>query len=350
MVTGVLVSSVGWTQTAEDPEVLIRNGVALRRLGHNAKAHGYFRRAYEIARTPRTAAQLGLCDLSLQYWLEADVHLTEALSTSDPWIAAEKDTLERSRETARARLGRIQIDGAAPDTTVTASGRPPMRLPAGGDVWVAPGAVRLKLEAPGHAPLEREVTVAAGAVAAIRVTMTPMPPAVSSSDPAASAAGADRSVARSAPPVSSTPADTGAAAVEDRGAVAAPRWKSPVVWTAAGLAAGLVGLGVYQHLRHDSLVDEFNDPRRTPWCRDGGPGMVTGGADCERLASSGDRARTFAIVGYVGGGVLALAAVGIQLLVRSPDGVAMSRSRTIEVSCAAAPAPGGGGAACALIF
>jgi hypothetical protein len=45
---------------SEDPEVLIRVGNDFRRKGDNKRAEGYLKRAYEIAHTPRSAAQLGL--------------------------------------------------------------------------------------------------------------------------------------------------------------------------------------------------------------------------------------------------------------------------------------------------
>jgi hypothetical protein len=52
----------------EEPEALIRQGVELRRKGQNALAQGYFKRAYAIAHTPRSAAQLGLVEHALGYF------------------------------------------------------------------------------------------------------------------------------------------------------------------------------------------------------------------------------------------------------------------------------------------
>ncbi|HEY7371522.1 MAG TPA: hypothetical protein VIF57_05035, partial [Polyangia bacterium] len=50
---------------AEQAEALIREGVQLRAHDKAALALPLFEKAYQISRTPRTAAQLGLCELEL---------------------------------------------------------------------------------------------------------------------------------------------------------------------------------------------------------------------------------------------------------------------------------------------
>ena len=174
----------------EGPEELIRQGVRLRKRGEDAKAHGYLQRAYDIARTPRTSAQLGLSDLSVNQWLDAEVHLSEALSYSDPWIDANKGTLESSRQTARTHLGKIEIDGAAPAATVEATGRPATPLPADGAIWVTPGTVTLKLQAAGFKPATEEATVSLGGVAQVHVTMAQLEPEPNVGGPKLETAGA----------------------------------------------------------------------------------------------------------------------------------------------------------------
>ena len=62
-----------------------------------------FEKAYQISRTPRTAAQLGLCELELGDFVEAERHLNEALAEPEhPWVKKNKATLKKSLETARA--------------------------------------------------------------------------------------------------------------------------------------------------------------------------------------------------------------------------------------------------------
>src|SRR4030095_2817946 len=90
--------------TGADPavvEVLIREGTAFRRDGKDDQNFPLFRKAYELAPTPRTAAQLGLVEMELSYWLEAEKHLSEALAAPrDLWV-------NRNRETLAAALQQV---------------------------------------------------------------------------------------------------------------------------------------------------------------------------------------------------------------------------------------------------
>src|SRR3954469_2793140 len=76
------------TQTdAAEVEALIAKGNELRRAGTPGPALPYFRRAYELARTPRTTGQLGLAELAAGYPVEAQEHLATSLeSPNDPGI------------------------------------------------------------------------------------------------------------------------------------------------------------------------------------------------------------------------------------------------------------------------
>src|SRR5262252_5115498 len=77
----------GWVSAqTEEPEALIRQGIALRRAGEDARAYGYFKRAYEISKTPRTTAQLGLASQAVGKFSEAELLLSAALETDDPWV------------------------------------------------------------------------------------------------------------------------------------------------------------------------------------------------------------------------------------------------------------------------
>ena len=52
---------------AAEVEALIAKGNELRRAGTPGPALPYFQKAYELARTPRTAGQLGLAELAAGY-------------------------------------------------------------------------------------------------------------------------------------------------------------------------------------------------------------------------------------------------------------------------------------------
>jgi len=139
---------------AEDPEALIREGVELRRQGKDARAEGYFRRAYQLASTPRTAAQLGLVELAIGEFLEAETRLTEALSTRDAWVAEHRKTLEDSRAIARKKLFRVELTAAPAGVTYAVDGAEPRALGPDGLLWLMPDApTTLRIAAPGRAPV-----------------------------------------------------------------------------------------------------------------------------------------------------------------------------------------------------
>src|SRR3954464_13795766 len=73
---------------AAEVEALIAKGNELRRAGTPGPALPYFQKAYELARTPRRARQLGLAELAAGYAVDAEEHLASALQTpDDPSIA-----------------------------------------------------------------------------------------------------------------------------------------------------------------------------------------------------------------------------------------------------------------------
>jgi hypothetical protein len=55
--------------------------------GHDERPVPLLRQAYEIARSARTAGQLGLAEMALGYWISAAGHLDEALAEeSSLWV------------------------------------------------------------------------------------------------------------------------------------------------------------------------------------------------------------------------------------------------------------------------
>jgi hypothetical protein len=167
----------------EDPEALIQEGVKLRRQGDDARAEGYIRRAYQIAATPRTAAQLGLVELALKEYLEAEGHLAEAMRTPDAWINAHRKTIEDSLTMAHAHLVRVKITGAPKGTTVSVDGADAQPLRSDAAVWIKPGVATLALQATGYKSATLSATGAAGDTRDVTVDM----PALAAPPPVASA-------------------------------------------------------------------------------------------------------------------------------------------------------------------
>lgn len=156
---------------AEDPEQLIKAGNSLRRKGDNLRAAGYIRRAYELAHTPRSAAQLGLVELAVSDFVNAEAHLTEALASNDPWVVSIKKMVEDSRSSARSHLLRIEVIGAPADATVVLPEARIVKLPDDGVLWLTPGATKLRVQSIGHKPADVEVAGAEKETRTVRVEM-----------------------------------------------------------------------------------------------------------------------------------------------------------------------------------
>ena len=158
----------------EDPESLIRQGVELRRKGDDLRAEGYFKRAYRLARTPRSAAQLGLVELALEKDVEANQYLTEALSdTDDGWVKKQRAPLEASRRDCRSRLLEVDVSGAPAGARVVVGSGTAVPLAKDGKLWIAPGSVSLVVERNASVLLTK--TVAGGAGDLVQVSMPPQP-------------------------------------------------------------------------------------------------------------------------------------------------------------------------------
>ena len=167
----------------DDPEALIHRGVELRRQGDDQQAETLIRRAYELAPSPHAEAQLGLVELALNRTLDAETHLSEALATNDPWVSSHRDILETTRAKLRKQLACVQILGAPPGAMVARANKPPTPVPADGNVWVAPGAVALRVDAPSWPSTAFSRNLAAGETENLKMT-----PPVAAQSPVATAA------------------------------------------------------------------------------------------------------------------------------------------------------------------
>jgi tetratricopeptide (TPR) repeat protein len=109
--------------TTADVEKLIKKGTDLRKQGQEQAALPLFQKAYELAATPRTAAQLGLCEMQLGYWLAAESHLSEALEGKSDWIERYRPVLQQSVRQVRKQLGEVFVSGSPADARVSINGR-----------------------------------------------------------------------------------------------------------------------------------------------------------------------------------------------------------------------------------
>jgi hypothetical protein len=285
----------------EDPEALIRQGNEMRRRGDPERAYGYFKRAYDLGNTPRTAAQLGLVEQSLGNFGESDRHLSEALASADPWVERNRAALEESRTKARAHLGRIELRGAPAGAEVSIGGSPAVPLPTDGVLYATPGRTEVRILANGRETTST-VSVSKGETSVLEVAF-PSPPRVEAgTSPQQAPTAVER---RAIPSLIATPAGTGASASGSTGSQSAsaqlasvPTGKSPkqalstkevvgIATGAAGLGLGVAGFFVYRS--GASKLDDINrsamggkayNPSDGNWqtLADVGLGMMVGGA------------------------------------------------------------------------
>ena len=141
---------------------LISTGVELRRQGRDAEALGAFERAYAQHPSPRAAAQIALAHHALAQWREAERGLLEALdSPGDPWIVHNRVYLEESLAVVQAHLGWLEVDSNVGGAEIWLGGQPYGRLPLTTPLRVVAGEVIVEVRAPGYAPIQRTLQVAA---------------------------------------------------------------------------------------------------------------------------------------------------------------------------------------------
>jgi hypothetical protein len=170
VVCGRVPQARAQSHSHDSQESLIRQGVELRKRGNDQKAEEYFRSAYQLAATPRAAAQLGLVEFALDRFDEAQGHLSEALATHDAWVDEHRKILEESRAEVRKHLVQLEIVGAPPRATIAVGAGPQSPLPADGKLWLAPGAISLRIKAPGRNSIVRKADTSAGEHMIVDVT------------------------------------------------------------------------------------------------------------------------------------------------------------------------------------
>ena len=158
MLVAWLAVNAGGVARAADASDPIAEGIRLRKAGHDQEALVLFQRA--LAQTPsaKAAAQLGLCEHALGMWVDAEVHLLQALGEpKDPWIAKNTSTLRADLAAVQAKLGSVEVWGTPEGATVSIDGVPVGKLPLTTPLRVVQGRRMLTVEAPGFRP--QSVTV-----------------------------------------------------------------------------------------------------------------------------------------------------------------------------------------------
>lgn len=332
LVTVTLTSLPAHALNAADPaevEQLIREGVELRQKGKDAAALPYFQRAYELDRSPRTAAQLGLSETAMGYWLAAERHLTEALSSPrHPWVLRNREQLETTLREVRSSIGELEITGPA-GAEVLVNGRSAGVLPVG-PIRVAEGLVTVIVRAPGHSEFTDQIRVPGGKIERLNVNLG-RGSGVTNKYAASEAGGGFAPPPKPASDVADDEpeADTRARPRRSRPAPkpappAAPGWVRPASWLVGGLAVGALALSGYAYYRSYVYSAAFNnipsplDPKQRK-CSTSLP--MQGGADCSQRYRESESAKRLALGAVGAGGLLLTAAIVGFVWSATPDQV-----------------------------
>lgn len=167
----LLVPAPGLAQTA-DVNAMVHQGVELRRAHRDLEALEVFQQAWAVSRAPRVLAQIGFAELALGRWVDAEVHLVEALGAGqDPWIAEHRGLVVEALGDVGRHVGSLDVRANVPGAVVRVEGREVGALPFARPVRVAAGTTSLEVSAPGHLPVRRSIVVAPDSLTRETVTL-----------------------------------------------------------------------------------------------------------------------------------------------------------------------------------
>jgi hypothetical protein len=224
----------------DEVEGLVREGVALRKAGKDREALDTFRRAASVQRTPRVLGQIGLAELALGLWVEADADLRESLAASnDAWIQKNRPNLEQTLKTIGRHVGTLSVWGTPQGAEILVNGKFVGKVPTNAPIRVLVGAANLVVRANGYEAMSRPIEVQPDSRNTEQVDLVPTPVA----QPTA--------VGAQVPPPPSSPAGTtlevqSGPRNESTGAVTpSPFYERWWFWAAVGVvAAGTITTAV----------------------------------------------------------------------------------------------------------
>jgi len=322
-----LLGSAAWATDPGRAETLIEQANRLRSRGQDQKALPLMKEAYDLAPSPRTAGQLGLAELAVGYWLEADRHLDEALAApTHPWVAKNRAALRSAQKSARSHLVSVTLDGEPAGAEVMANGQPVGQLPLP-NLVLAEGRITFAVRAPGYDVQTKQVTLTGGGQSRLtfelqRVRVEPgekmAVPGPVQRNPVEGSATPVR-VDRSEKPTVSEPARA------NPGQGATPNRTLPIV---LGAAAGVaLGFGIWEHLAWANAASKFE---AVDGCYAGLPMRGTD-SQCQGLYDSITTHRALTFVGYGAAGLLAVGS-GISYWLGSASAKAPSEKASLSVT------------------
>ncbi|MDX2087885.1 MAG: PEGA domain-containing protein [Kofleriaceae bacterium] len=162
----------GGAAFADDVDALIKQGVALMAKRDYVAAMDVFRRAHEIAPSPRTFAQIGFVHMAMARWVEAEDQLLQAIAErEDKWARRNRAVLEDSLRKVRDHLGYLEVAGQPAGAEVRVDGELVGLLPLRRPLRMAVGDPAVIVTAPGHEKFQGTTHVTAGETARMRIDL-----------------------------------------------------------------------------------------------------------------------------------------------------------------------------------
>lgn len=178
-----LCTFIGPAVFASDADELLKKGTELRRQGRDMEALAEFQQALRLQDSGRALAQVALAEQALGLWVDANLHLSQALQReADPWIKKNRATLESARTTIRGHICHVDFWGTPAGAEVAVEGKSAGRLPEV-DTWVAPGEISYEVKANGFQPLQRTLKTPEGARVREHIELRARPVAVETAPP-----------------------------------------------------------------------------------------------------------------------------------------------------------------------
>ncbi|MEA2697988.1 MAG: hypothetical protein QOI66_2259 [Myxococcales bacterium] len=302
----------------DSAEALIKQGIELRQQGHDVRALPLFRKAYEMARNPRTAAQLGFCEMALGYWVDAENHLSEAMDVPEhPWVAKNTIEIAGALSAVRRNITTIVVDGEPPGAEVVVNHQVAGRLPLNQPVRLGRGIADIEVRAPGYVAVSRSMKIPGGTSEHVTIVLSRNASARNISDGLQSGPTKENE----SPRVVSMEKAPASPSQEEPGH---RNLRTAALVTASSGALAII-FGAIETVVWIKKYDEFQDhtgplpASLSTIGRNCGRGeMNYGGSGCQPLYAEMTTARTLAIVGYGLGAVLGVTS-GILLATSRPN-------------------------------
>jgi len=311
-------------------------GLHLMEKGNNREALEKFEEAYKLVQSPRVLFNRAKAHHALGDDVEALVDFERFLDEAPFAPKESRDEARHVIEELQPRVAYLEIQSDESDVDITVDGRAIGSTPIAKPIVVARGTHVVKGTKSGMNDDVHSESVIPGQKLRVVVKLTPI------------AKPAELPPVAVAPPPTEPPATEPAPpAAPQEPAPASPAerpWQYTGGWIALGAGVLLVGGGVAAQLWSQSNVSAFNAETKAPNPSGKCNKMLSmdGGGDCQSLADSAQTHQTFAIVGYVAGGV---ALAGSLVLFLSGSS---SSQHSAQRDAAAACSPTTGGFACAL--